>query len=490
MIRVGVAGLWHETNTYSARPTTLREFEAFELLEGEAVFTHHRGIGSVIGGMLDGAGDLTLVPLVSAAAWPSGPVDGRALEEILARIETALERARALDALLLNLHGAMVGVGTDDVEAELLRRVRAVAGELPIAAVLDLHGLPSPELIARCDVVVAYETYPHVDMRERGREAAALLAAALHGRPLRSAVAKVPLLSSPLAQATDEAPLRDLHALARGHVTGAVARVSLLPGFPYSDVARAGFSVVATADADAIDEARRVASSMATEVERRREEFAVECEDPATAVERALGSSRRPVILADVADNIGGGSPGDGTVLLRELIGQRAAGAVVMIADPDVAAAAAEAGAGRILDAEVGGKTDDRHGEPVAVHGRVVRVSDGRYSTTGYWMTGQTFSMGTTAVIEADGVTLVVSERAVPPFHVEQLTSVGVDPAQASIVVVKGAVAWRAAYAGIAGDVIEVDTPGICPVDPAVLERSVPPMRYDPLEAPVPAESP
>jgi microcystin degradation protein MlrC len=300
----------------------------------------------------------------------------------------------------------------------------------------------------------------------------------LAGRSLRTIVRKVPLLTTPLAQATDEAPMRDLHALVHILVAAAgLTRVSLMPGFPYSDVARAGFSVLATAEPAEERAAAEAAAHLGAEIEARAELFRVQRDPPEAAVSRALASSRRPVILVDIADNVGGGSPGDGTALLAELVRRKATGTVVTIADEAVAHAAERAGPGSALQIEVGGKTDDRHGPPVPIRVRVIRVTDGRYRTSGTWMTGREFSMGTTALVEADGIRIVVTERAVPPFHAEQLLSVGIDPREASVIVAKGAVAWRAAYGDVAGEVIEVDTPGICPLDPARLPRSTAPMR-------------
>ncbi len=477
MSRVAVAGLWHETNTYSTHPTSLADFEAFELLRGEAVLHRHAGTGTVIGGMLEGD-DFAPVPTLSAGAWPGGRVTRDALEILFELLESELTAALPVDGVLLNLHGAMVADDVEDVELGILERVRELVGGVPVAAVLDLHGNPSPEMVELCNVVIAYDTYPHVDMLPRGREAAGLLAEMLHGRALRTVVAKVPLLSSPLAQATDEQPMRDLHALARSLAEEtAVARVSLLPGFPYSDVERAGFSVLVTTEQGCEEAAAKVASMLAAEVEARREDFAVSREGPASAVTRAIASEKRPVVLVDIADNIGAGGPGDGTALLSELLAQGATSAVVSIADAEVARAAARAGVGSTLEAEVGGKTDDRHGASVPIEARIVRVTEGRYRTAGSWMTGREFTMGTTAVVETGGVTLVVTERAVPPFHAEQLTSVGIEPSEVAVITVKGAVAWRAAYGAIAGEVIEVDTPGTCPLDPGRLDRTTSPMR-------------
>lgn len=472
--RVAVLGMWHETNTYGPHPADLAAFEAFELLSGESLARRNAGTRTVIGGFLDAPG-LDVVPVFSAGAWPSGPAPAGLLRRLLARLRAELAaeiRDRGpVDGVLLNLHGAMVAAGCQDVEARTVRAVRAVAGDVPVAAVLDLHANPSARLVAQCAVVISYDTYPHVDMWERGREAAALLAEVIAGRRLRTVLAKTPLLTCPLAQATSVDPMRGLldRAAWRGARAG-LRRVCVTAGFPYSDVPRAGLSVLVVADAGARDQARRVANQTAADIAEQAPGFTISRPDAATAVRAALRAGRGPVVLADVADNIGGGSPGDGTALLAELIAQRAPDAVVMIADPEVARAAAAAGTGAVITAEVGAKADRRHGSPVRLSAEVGPVTDGGYTAAGSWMTGQRFSMGTTAVLRAGGVTVVVTERPVPPFHREQLTSVGVDPAAAGIIVAKGAVAWRAAF-GDAALVLEVATPGVCPVDVSALPR-------------------
>jgi microcystin degradation protein MlrC len=475
MRRVAIAGLWHETNTYSSHLTGLDDFAVFERLAGPAIADRHAGTGTVIGGLLE-VGGFEPVPVTTAGAWPAGRVTAAAFEELLADLEQGLAGAGAVDGLLLNLHGAMVAEGTDDAEAAIVARCRGVVGDAPVVVVHDLHGNPSPDLVSACDALIAYDTYPHVDMRERGREAAELVCELLAGTRLGCLVRKVPLLVCPLAQATAAAPMMGLQAAA-AELTArrGIRHISLLPGFPYSDVARAGFSVVVTHERGHEAAAEAVADELAAEVER--QPWEVRRDDSAAAVAAAVASRERPVVLVDVADNIGGGSPGDGTALLAELLAQGAQNAVVTLADPEVVTAAAAVGEGGRVTADVGGKTDGLHGDPVPVQGEVLRITDGRYRTSGTWMTGQAFSMGTTAVIQADGVTLVVTSRPTPPFHREQLTSVGVDPARTDIVVAKGAIAWRAAYGDVAARVIEVDTPGICPVDPYVLPRTTQPMR-------------
>ncbi|WP_238008824.1 M81 family metallopeptidase [Dactylosporangium sp. AC04546] len=474
--RVAVLGLWHETNTYGPNPADLAAFEAFELVTGDDVRRHHAGDRSVISGFLAAPG-LDAVPVFSAGAWPSGPAPAETLATLLDRLTEALAAAAPFDGVLLNLHGAMVAAATPDVEAVLLRRVRAIVGDVPVAAVLDLHANPSAAFVGACDIVLAYDTYPHVDMFERGHEAATLLAEAIGGRPLTTVLARVPLLTCPLAQSTDAEPMRGLIARARDRAAEAgLARVSLTPGFAYSDVDRAGIGVLVVAGADQADAARRVANEIAGDIEVHAEEFALRRPGVEAAVREALAADVRPVVLADVADNIGGGSPGDGTALLAALIAADAPDAVVVIADAEVARRAASLGTGASLVATVGAKADARHGTPVELEAEILAVTDGGYTTEGSWMTGQSFSMGTTAVLRQRGVRVVVTERATPPFHREHLTSVGIDPASVAVIVAKGAVAWRSAFPDVAL-AIEVATPGVCPVDVASLPRSTAPAR-------------
>ena len=477
--RVAVLGLWHETNTAAPHPTTLADFEQFELAAGDEIAEKNAGVGSVIGGFLDADG-LDLALCFSAGAWPSGPVSSAARQHLIDRSLDELGRAGAVDGVLLNLHGAMVAVDDDDPELTLVREVRAQFPGAPIAGVLDLHANPSPELVELCDVLISYDTFPHVDMRERGREAASLLSAVLAGRVvLETTVAKVPLLACPLAQATDDEPMKGLQARARARaVASGLARVCVVGGFAYSDVARAGTSVLAVHDPVRRDAAREVLAATARDIEDHAPGFALRRDGVARAVARAVASSERPVVLVDVADNVGGGSPGDGTALLRELLGRGARNALVVIADPEAARAATALGAGATFSGLVGGKSDDRHGEPLELTGTVERTSDGRYAAEGSWMTGRSFEMGATVVLDVEGSTVVLTERRVPPFHAEQVTSLGIDPGAMDFIVAKGAIAWRAAFGHVARQVIEVATPGVCPVDPGAFDRTTVPMRF------------
>jgi len=476
---VAVLGLWHETNTFVSKPTTLDDFEEFELLGGDELAEANLDVGSVIGGFLDSA-DLDLQMCFSAGAWPAGPVSADAREEILSRSLDALDAVGSIDGVLLNLHGAMVAEDDDDPELTLVREIRRLQPEVPLAAVLDLHANPSPELVALCNVVISYDTYPHVDMRARGREAGAMLTAMLRTqRHLQTLVAKIPFLASPLAQATAAEPMGGL--IARGAARcreAGLDRVSVAGGYAYSDVTRAGISVLVVYERDASDAAKSVLRETAHDVEENAELFVLHRDGVEVAVRRALRSQSTPVVLVDVADNVGGGSAGDGTAILSELLHQGCRSALLVISDPEVVAAAATIGVGGTFRGALGGKRDDLHGPPVEVVGKVVRLSDGRYRTEGSWMTGRSFEMGPTAVLDINGVTVVVTTRRVPPFHREQVTSLGLEPGSCKGKEDKGAHPWRPPVGDVAGDVIEVDSPGVCPLDPYAAPRRAVPCRF------------
>lgn len=479
MSRVGIVGMWHETNTYSPRVTSRADFEAYELLTGGDLLGHHTGAESVIGGFIAGTGHHELVPIFSAGAWPAGPPDEATAGWLLEGLEEELGRAGELDGVLVSLHGAMVALGQPDFERDTLEMVRKQIGDVPIVCVLDFHGNPSPEFVALADVVINYDTYPHVDMFQRGREATDFMDRLLEGERLRTWVGKYPLLVCPLAQATETSPMLDVIETAKSLADElSLERVCVAGGFGYSDVERAGISVLATGHVDQQEAAQRLISGVLDKLDSMADDFEVSRPSPTEAVEQARAATDQPVVLADVADNIGGGSSGDGTAILGELLDQGVTGALVIIADREMAERAHRGGEGGRIEGMLGGKTDDLHGPPVHVTGEVRGVSDGAYKSQGSWGAGLEFSMGPTAWLSIEGNDVIVTSKPTPPFHVEQVTHLGIDPADASVIVAKGAVAWKAAYGDVARSVIEVDAPGVCPVNLARLPRETVPVRY------------
>jgi len=477
-MRVVSAGIGHETNTFSARPTTLAEFQrdsaGFAITPenpegfpaGEALAGRLRGTRTVHGGYLAGAErhGLALTPLLLTWATPGGPVSQEAYLRMKELLLARLQAEPPADGVLLDLHGAMVTETEEDAEGDLIAAVRqAVGPRTPIVVTLDLHANVTARMTASADAIIGFDEYPHVDMFERGEEAAALLAAIGRG-DVRPALAHepLPLITMPPRQCTRIEPMRSLLGRARAmEAKAGILNVTLAMGFPFADIPDTGVSVLVTADGDK-DLARRHARSMAQAIWRRREEFAVTLTPVSEAIRLAGEELGGPVILADGSDNPGGGGPCDGTVILRELLESGVQSAVVaVIADPEAVALAAAAGVGKEITLDLGGKTDDRHGAPVRLTARVRLLSDGVYCMQGAMGAGITSRMGRTAVLVSGGVEVVVTERRVQPYDVSLLRSVGIEPERRRLIALKSAVHFRASFEPFAGRILNADTPGI-----------------------------
>jgi microcystin degradation protein MlrC len=463
--RIAVGGIWHETNTFASGQTGLDAFRAYQYAVGEEVLSRYVGTNTELGGMIAAADELglELVPTIYAGAVPSGTITRDALERLCGELRTRLRASGSVDGVLVVLHGAAVAEGMDDADARVLAVVREVLGRaVPVAGTFDFHANLSPAMVSLADILVGYDTYPHVDMADRGREAAQLLARILeNGRRPVCGLRKVPLVTVPQVQATEAEPMRGVMALLTHAERGpGLWCASIAMGFPYADVSELGASVLAYGESE--EGPQTAADTLAYAIWERRDQFVPDLLPVEAAVAEALAAPEMPVVLVDAADNVGGGSPGDGTVVLQALVRTGARGAVVVIADPEAVAIAEAAGEGGAFDSLVGGKTDDQHGAPVRLRGRVRHMVDGRYTHQGSYMTGYVTAMGRTAVVDVDGITLVLTSLRTMPFDPGQLRSLAIEPAHQRILVVKSAVAWRAAFGDVARRAIVVDTPGVC----------------------------
>ncbi len=465
-MRFFVAMFSHETNTFSTLPTDRRQFAARELRYGGEIFEAYRRTGTCLGGMIDAAAErgVTLLPSVAAAASPAGPVAQKFYAEMTERLKADLAAAGPLDGVLLDLHGAMVPAELEDGEGELLAAVRAVVGaDTPVAVTLDFHANVSDAMVRHATLLHGYKTYPHVDMAERGLEATLRLLDVAAGR-LRPAVAfrRPPLLPPIAGQLTTRGPMRRLYDLAdEMERQPGVVSISIFAGFPLADIHDAGLSLYVVTNTDQAL-ADRLADRLAEEAWAGRREFLHTAVPVREAVARALALPGRPVILADIADNTGGGAAGDGTEILRELfrVGAPSATAACLW-DPAAAAACVRAGVGATVSLEVGGKVDDRHGAPVRVTGRVRALSDGHFVHKGPMFRGLPGRLGPTAVLEADGVKIILISLRWQTLDPEMIRLVGIEPTAEQIVVVKSTVHFRAAFEPLAHAIIEVDAPGL-----------------------------
>lgn len=475
--RIALLGFWHETNTFAVSRTGRSEFEAYQYATGADVLERYRGTGTELGGMI-GEGDargLTLLPLVFTAAVPSGLVTDEFFDGFLDDVRDGLREQAPIDGVLVVLHGAAVAETFPDADGTVLATVRKIVGRnCPIVATIDLHANVSETMADCADVLVGYDTYPHIDMAARGAEAVAVLCRLLEGETLHRAHIKLPLLTAPQSQATDEEPTRSVMALlAETERRPGIVTASVAMGFAYADCADLGASVLVHGeDAEAVATA---AEDLAAALWARRADFRPELLPPEEIASAIGEGAATPVVLLDPADNVGGGSAGDGTVILAELLRCKAEGAVIVMFDPEAAAKAAAAGVGGRFEGLVGGKTDTAHGSPVMVRGEVVFAGEASFRHSGSYMTGFVTKMGLTAVVVSGGMRIVLTSLRTMPFDIEQLRCVGIEPAEQRVIVAKSAIAWRSAFGAVARSVFTIDAPGIATSN---LERV--PYRYRP----------
>lgn len=470
-MRIAVAGFMHESNTFNPMLTDKEAFCAQAWDPGPALVERWREAHHEVGGFLEGLrkAKADILPVLMGWATPSGPVSEAVVEEFLQTLIRALERDKP-DGLLLALHGAMVATHQEDGDGAIVARLREAMGpEFPIVLTLDLHGNIAPRLVDNATAAIAYRTNPHVDQRARGVQAATLLCRTIRGevRP-RMALSKPPLIVNIMAHDTSREPLSSIMKEARSlEEKKGILAVSVLPGFAYADVPQMGPAVIVVSDGDE-GLAQREADRLGALIWDKRAEMNRTLPSAAEAVAAALTAKEPPVVLVDTGDNVGGGSAADGTTILQELLQQGATDSVMCFYAPQEVEACRAAGIGATLELTLGGKVDRLHGDPVKLRGKVRVLHDGDYVEPLARHGGRRFqSMGLTALLEIEGRNLLVlNTQRHPPFSLGQLTCLGIDPRQMRILVVKAAIAYRAAYLPVAGSVIEVDTPGITAVNP------------------------
>jgi microcystin degradation protein MlrC len=486
--RVGVIGFLHESNSFSPFVTTLDHFNQAGITTGEELINRWQNSTHELGGFLEGSKRLELlpVPVLATYAIPGGPIESKAFDNLAQKIIEELKKALPLDGLLVALHGAAVAQNFRDADGELATRIREVVGpKMPIIMTLDLHANVSPVLAVKTDALVAYASNPHLDQKDRGIEAAELMAKTLTGelRPVQ-AMEKPPLIINICKQYTVQQPASGLYKGIK-EVTKwpGVVSASVAMGFYYSDVEGMGASFIAVANGD-LALAKKAARWMADRAWARRQEFVADLVSVRDAVRQAAAAERGPTVLMDVGDNVGGGSAADSTFLFKEVLDQGVPNALVILYDPEAVAECAATGVRNAIELSVGGKSDDLHGGPVRVKANVRLLSDGVFTERlvrhGGW--GQ-YDQGVTAVLETDTQhTIILTSARMPPFSLQQILSLGVKPEEKRIIIVKGVNAPRAAYETVANAIIVVDTPGSTTADPQKLNYRHRPRPIYPLE--------
>lgn len=468
--RLATAGIHHESNTFAADHAELALFEQGGTHRGDGIRAQYGESHSTMAGFLEveQPTGIYLEPILMGNVNPSGPLTGSAYATLSAEILKALDRDGPWDGVLLAQHGAAVAEGTTDLDGDFTAKVRSVVGgSVPIGVAVDMHANVSSLLFSSCDVLVAYQTNPHVDPRPRARHCADLILSTIDGevRPV-SALARVPVALHIAVQDTDQAPISELLALTRSVETElGLLSASLVEGFPYADVPQMGMAVVAIADGNVAD-AGEAATRIGAAVWEGRTELTTSLPSPAAALEQAAATPS-PTLVLDVGDNIGGGSPGDSTVLLHEARKVGVTRLFQTLFDPVAVNHCILSGVGGEVRIEVGGTRAGTPASPFPIRGRVTTITDGKYEDPTPTHGGfRYFDAGRCAVVETEeGHTILLNSRLVPNTSLQQLGHAGLDPQSFSVLVAKGVNAPKAAYRQVVDGMVYADTPGVTSAD-------------------------
>lgn len=472
MPRILLAGLYHETHTFLSAPTRLSDFENVLALEGEAILRRCRGDASPAGGFIEVADQLgwDVLPSVYFAAMPSGMVKDDVFETFWKQLECDLRSQ--YDAIFLVLHGAMVCESHPDVEGEVLRRIqeslKSQGRNVLVAGVLDLHGNFSDAMADHANILVAYRENPHTDARETSCRAAHLLAEALKKQTTpRMVHLHLPLIVAPRGTGSKDDPMKSVLAAARNLEVKhpSLLAVNVMPGFSYADVPDCGFDLSCSTTGEPeqasawLHELGRLAWSL-------REKGNLVDPPIDEVMPKALQLKDGPIALVEPSDNIGGGTPGDGTGILSAFLKYKVRNAAVVINDPEIAAECHRRRVGETFHIQLGGKIDRYHGATIPLEVTLKRVTDGRFTLENPHshmasMTGSNVNMGACATIECHGITIVVTTLKTPPHDLGQFRSQGVTPEKLYMIGVKAAVAHKAVYDPITKHSFYVDTAGL-----------------------------
>ncbi len=458
-MRIGIARISQETNTFSPTLTDLETIRAFGVAHGQEVLKVS-GWSKYIEGFLDVVGDEEIVGITQAQAMPAGYLTEEAMNTILEWFTEDLRKALPLDGLLLSLHGAFAGIADPDVEGLVLQRAREIVGQdVIIGASMDLHANITRKKIENADVIDGLHTHPHVDSRQTGQRVAEVLLAALRGevRPVISAV-KIPMITPAETQLTAEYPMKELIALTRRQEEEeGVLLSSIFAVQPWMDIPEMGWCSVAVTDGDRAL-ADRLTRELADIAWSQREEYTQPCPTYLEALDEAFSTDAHPIVISDFADLMTGGGTGDSTWYLKEFLARSPEESCYLtMVDPEAVKEMAESGEGAEITLMLGGKQDSIHSSPVEVAGEVLRVlppSPERELPQ---------SMGLTAVLKVGNIYVVVFERLGPGSYPIIYSGAGLDPSKAKVLIAKSVVDFREGYKDVAQRFLLGEAPGLAP---------------------------
>jgi microcystin degradation protein MlrC len=458
-MKVFIAGMAHETNSFAPHPTSKRSFNEILIRPktGEGLDRMKDAFGYKDFIEIAEQHQMTVAKSLFCAAQPSAPTVKKDYEELRDEILNDLKAALPVDMVLLMLHGAQMAQGYDDCEGDIIERARRIVGpKVPIGVELDLHANVTKQMVDNATVIMTCKEYPHIDFPERARDLFRLIHRSAKGE-IRPAMAKfdIPMLGT---YPTTRQPMRsfvdETHAM---EGKDGVLSVSLVHGFAWSDFPEMGAGVVVVTDGDKA-KAAALAERLGKRFFAERGKFNSPLKPLDAALDQALAITVGPVVMADRADNAGGGAPGDSTYLLKALLDRRVDNAALaMIWDPVAVEFCFDAGVGATLEMRIGGKTCRFSGEPLDVTATVTRLAKNPDQEA----LGTRAPLGPSAAIRVDGIDVVLNSIRQQTFSTDCFTQLGIDPSRRRIVVVKSTQHFHASFASIAKEIIYVDAPGL-----------------------------
>ncbi len=472
--KVAVAGLQHETNTFAPHKAHYEDFLKADswpgLTLGDDIFSKMDGLNIPLPGFIAAAEleGFEIHPVYWGSAEPSSYVAEEAFERLTAMLCQSIQDAGPLDAVYLDLHGAMVAEHFEDGEGEILRRVRAIVGSaVPIVISLDLHANISNAMLEYTDAITVFRTYPHLDMAETGARACALLTEILSGKALVGGIRKIPFLIPLTSQCTDFEPCKSIYADIAGTDSSDISSVDFACGFPPADIKECGAAIVVYgADHKSVEVELERLYSLVLDAEPR---FVNELLSADEAVQRAMQvKSDQPVVIADAQDNPGAGGTSDTVGMLNALVRNRAKGALMaVIFDPEVASQAHAAGLKAEVSLSVGGKFQYPGVEPFVGKFLVENLGDGNFTCTGEMYKNSQAELGPMALLRAINpacdVRVIISSDRFQCLDLAVIRHLGVEPENLDIIIVKSSVHFRADFDPIAAQTLIAAAPGAHP---------------------------
>ena len=459
-----IGGIWHETNTYSNKKTFIKDFKSYQWHENNNLIKKNLNTNTEIGGFLDvlNQKNANVIPSLFAAAVPSGVVTKKTFLKIVTKLVSYIRNIQ-IDGVILALHGALVVEKIPLPELFLVNKIKEkLEKNIPVVATFDLHANLSYELFDVCEMLIGYDTFPHVDMRQRGREAAQNLCAIIENKKKpKKFFKKLPILTVPQMQSTSETPMKEImRSVFDAEKKMGIDTISISPGFPYSDVKNLGLTVIGYGSNSNVlnRECKKLLNIIILNKNKFSPQFLT-----INDLEKILLDSKRlikPIIITDASDNVGGGALGNNTEVLEILKKYKLSGTIVMWS-PYLTK---KNFLNKFFSKSVGSKITYEDYNLPKINGYIIfKATNFSYIRDGLYMTGQKVNVGNVLVLETEfKLKIILTENRVMPFDDKHIKVFGIEPKQEDIIVTKSGSAWKIAFGKIAKTVLNVDTNGIC----------------------------